>query len=81
MLPIPQIPYGAIGLVVALVFMALAFQEAEAGGRVVILAVLILSFLLPALFSSRTLELVCRIGRLLFGAGCYIYWKYKAAVT
>jgi len=74
---IPQIPYGTIGLGIALIFMGMAFSEADPTGRIVILSVLVLSFLLPALFSSRLLEVVCRIGRLFFGAGCYIYWKYK----
>ena len=57
--------------------MALAFREAEVGGRAVILSALVLSFLLPEVFSSRLLELTCRTGRLLFGAGCYLCWKDK----
>jgi len=60
--------------------MGLAFSEAEDRGRIIILSVAVLSFILPALFSSHTLDFVCMIGRLVFGMGCYIYWKYKVAV-
>ena len=77
---IPQIPYGSIGLGIALICIGLAFSEAEYRGRIIILSVAVLSFILPALFSSRALDFVCMIGRLVFGMGCYIYWKYKVAV-
>jgi hypothetical protein len=75
-----QIPYDAIGLGIALVFMALAFIESELTGRIVILGVLLISFILPAVFPSFVLSVICRIGRLLFGAGCFIYWRYRNAV-
>ena len=77
---IPQIPYGSIGLGIALICIGLAFYEAEATGRIVILSVLALSFILPALFSSNTLDFVCMIGRLVLGMVCFVYWKYKVAV-
>ena len=78
---IPQIPYGTIGLGIALIFIGLAFHEAETTGRIVILSVLALSFILPALISSYALEVVCRIGRLVFGACCYVYWKYRVTMS
>ncbi|MCJ7587356.1 MAG: hypothetical protein MUQ00_05565 [Candidatus Aminicenantes bacterium] len=76
---IPQIPYSSIGLGIALIFIGLAFYEAEATGRIVILSAFALSFILPALFSSYVLSVVCRIGRLVLGIICFVYWKYKVA--
>jgi hypothetical protein len=58
----------------------MAFSEAEDRGRIIILSVLALSFILPALFSSHTLDFVCMIGRLVLGMVCFVYWKYKVAV-
>ncbi len=78
---IPQIPYGGIGLGIALIFIGLAFYEAEATGRIIILCVLALSFILPAIASSYALGVVCQIGRLVFGACCYVYWKYRVATS
>ena len=74
---IPQIPYGVIGLGIALTFIGLAFSEAEATGRVVILSVVVLSFVLPAIFPSYALSVICRVGRMIFGAFCFVYWRYK----
>ena len=76
-----RIPYDEIGLGIALICIGMAFAEAEARGRILLVSLLVLSFLLPALITSSGLDLVCRIGRLVLGMICFIYWKYKAAVT
>jgi energy-coupling factor transporter transmembrane protein EcfT len=75
-----QIPYDEIGLVIALAFMVMAFRESGLAGRIVIAGVLLMSFVLPAVFPSMALSVICKIGRLLFGAGCFIFWRYRNAV-
>jgi hypothetical protein len=75
-----QIPYDAIGLGIAVIFMVLAFLESEATGRIIIVAVFFVSFLLPTVFPSSTMTVICSVGRLLFGAGCFIFWRYRTAI-
>jgi hypothetical protein len=75
-----QIPYAAIGLIIALAFMALAFRESELTGRIAIIGFLLISFILPAIFHSLTMSVICSVGRLLFGAGCFIFWRYRSVV-
>lgn len=72
---IPQIPYGAIGTGLAIILIVLAFLRAGNTGRIIILALVSLTFLLPALFSSMAVGLICSVGRILIGIGCYIYLK------
>jgi hypothetical protein len=75
-----QIPYDAIGLGIAVIFMVLAFLISELTGRIVIIGFLLISFILPAIFPSLTMSVICSVGRLLFGAGCFIFWRYRSAV-
>jgi hypothetical protein len=76
-----QIPYDAIGLGIAVIFMVLAFLISELTGRIVIIGFLLISFILPAIFHSLTMSVICSVGRLLFGAGCFIFWRYRNAVS
>jgi hypothetical protein len=75
-----QIPYDAIGLGIAVIFMILAFLISELTGRIVIIGFLLISFILPAVFPSMVMSVICSVGRLLFGAGCFIFWRYRNAV-
>jgi|WetSurMetagenome_2_1015567.scaffolds.fasta_scaffold07843_4 hypothetical protein len=75
-----QIPYDAIGLGIAVIFMILAFLISELTGRIVIIGFLLISFILPAIFPSIAMSVICSVGRLLFGAGCFIFWRYRNAV-
>jgi hypothetical protein len=76
-----QIPYAAIGLVIAIAFMVMAFRESGLKGRIVIAGFLIISFILPAIFPSMVISVICSVGRLLFGAGCFIFWRYRSVVS
>jgi len=69
--------YTGIGTGVALVLMAMAFHEAENRGRVIILSLAVLTFLLPALFPSSAIWLIFFIARILIGLGCYLYLRYQ----
>jgi hypothetical protein len=51
--------------------------EANAGGRLIILALLVLTFLIPALWSSSPVNLICFTGRIILGIGCFIYLKWQ----
>jgi len=75
-----QIPYTAIGTGVALILIALAVYEAESNGRIIILALALITFLLPFLFPSRILNLICYIARMLLGICCYIFLRYRGAI-
>lgn len=74
------IPYGSIGTGVAIILIALAIYEAEIKGRIIILVLALLTFLLPVLFRTAVLNLICYIARLLLGIGCYIYLKWQNAI-
>jgi hypothetical protein len=72
---IPLIPYGAIGTGLAIILIIMAFFRAGSTGRIIILALVSLTFLLPTLLSSMAVGLICYVGRILIGIGCYIYLK------
>jgi ABC-type glycerol-3-phosphate transport system permease component len=72
-------PYAAIGTIIALGMMAYAFYEAENRGRLVILVLASATFIIPELFSTSTIGLICYISRILIGIGCYIYVKIRHA--
>ena len=74
------IPYDLIGTGIAIILIALAIYEADIKGRIIILALTLLTFLLPALFRSAVLNLICYITRLLLGIVCYIYLKWQSTI-
>lgn len=74
------IPYDLIGTGIAIILIALAIYEADIKGRIIILALTLLTFLLPALLRKAVLNLICFIARLLIGIGCYIYLKWQNAI-
>jgi hypothetical protein len=70
------IPYGLIGEGIALLLSILAFIKAEDKGRILLVTLWGLSFLLPIIFPSVVIIYVCFFLRLAIGMGCYIFLKY-----
>jgi len=71
------IPYQLIGTIIALGIMAYAFYEAETTGRWVILVLAAATLIVPKIFPSSTVGLLCFIARILIAIACYIYLKIR----
>jgi hypothetical protein len=75
---IPQIPYTAIGIGIAVIFGVWAFIVAETvKERAVIAGIPIVVFLIRAIFPSSAGQLVSLIGLMIYGIGCIIYLRYN----
>ncbi len=75
---VPQIPYSAIGIGIAVIFGVWAFIVAEtAKERAVIAGMAILVFLIGAIFRSRAGQLIALIGWVIYGVGCIIYLRFN----
>jgi hypothetical protein len=73
---VPQIPYTAIGIGVAVIFGVWAFIVAETvKERGLITGIPALVFLIPVLFPSRIGRLISLVGWMLYGVGCIIYLR------
>lgn len=73
---IPQIPYSAIGLGVAVIFGVWAFMVAETvKERGIIAGIPAIVFLIPVVFPSRIGRLISLVGWMLYGVGCIIYLR------
>ncbi len=73
---VPQIPYTAIGIGVAVIFGVWAFIVAETvKERGIIAGIPALVFLIPVLFPSRIGRLISLVGWMLYGVGCIIYLR------
>jgi hypothetical protein len=76
MVPVPQIPYAAIGMGVAVLLGVWAFIVAETDrDRVVIVGIPVVLFLLRLIFHSAAGRLVSLVGWMLYGIGCIIYLR------
>ena len=74
---VPQIPYSAIGIGVAVIFGVWAFVVAETvKERMVIAGIAILIFLFGSVFHSRVGQLIALIAWVLYGVGCIIYLRF-----
>ena len=74
---VPQIPYSAIGIGVAVIFGVWAFVVAEtAKERMVIAGRAILVFLVGSIFRSQLGQLIALIAWVLYGIGCIIYLRF-----
>ena len=71
------IPYGAIGDIIALAVVVIAFTMAENKGRIIIATVMISLFVFPRLIPSTALSIICFAGRMVFGIGCLLYIKWQ----
>jgi len=66
--------------VVTIVIAVLAFLEAQEKGRVFLIASMSLTFLLPRIFPSRTMTILCFVGRIMIAVGCLIYLKWQGGI-
>lgn len=75
---VPQIPYAAIGIGIAVIFGVWAFIVAETVKERAYIAGIPLSvFLVGALFRSSAGQLISLIGWVLYGIGCIIFLRYN----
>jgi hypothetical protein len=73
---VPQIPYTAIGIGIAVIFGIWAFIVAETvKERAVIAGVAVLVFLVGSAFRSMLGQLVALIGWVVYGIGCIIFLR------
>jgi hypothetical protein len=78
MVPVPQIPYGAIGIGVAVLLGVWAFFIAETErARAVIVGMPVLVFLIRIIFPSPAGRLISLIGWMLYGLGCIVFLRYN----
>lgn len=78
MVPVPQIPYTAIGMGVAILLGVWAFVVAETDRQKVVIAGLpVLVLLIRFVFPSPAGRLVSLIGWMLYGLGCIIHLRYN----
>jgi hypothetical protein len=76
MVPVPQIPYTAIGMWVAVLLGVWAFFVAENDrDRAVIVGFPVIVLLIRLIFPSPAGRLVSLIGWMLYGLGCIIYLR------
>jgi hypothetical protein len=76
MVGVPQIPYAAIGLGLALFVGVWAFVVAEAEeDKAVILIAAAIAFGLRFVFPSRTGRLVSLVACMIYGIGCLVYLR------
>jgi len=75
---VPQIPYSAIGIGIAVIFGIWAYIVAEtAKERAVIAGIAILVFFVGAILRSRAGRVISLIGWVLYGIGCIIYLRFN----
>ncbi len=73
---VPQIPYSAIGIGIAVIFGVWAFIVADTvKERAMIAGAAFLVFLVGATFRSPVGQLIGLIGWVLYGIGCVIYLR------
>jgi len=76
MVPVPQIPYTAIGMGVAILLGVWAFFVAETDrDRAVIVGIPVVILLIRLIFPSPAGRLVSLIGWMIYGVGCIIYLR------
>lgn len=79
---IPQIPYSAIGIGIAVIFGVWAFVVAEsAKERAVIAGAAALIFLVGAMFRSAAGQLIALIGWIVYGIGCFIFLRLNGMMV
>ena len=72
-----MIPYELIGQGVALLLSILAFFQAEDKGKILLVSLWVLSFMLPLFFPSLIIGRIGPFLRLAIGIGCFVYLKYQ----
>ncbi len=75
---VPQIPYAAIGIGIAVILGVWSFLVAETiKERALILGMPILVSLIPIFLRSRTGHSISLVGFTIYGLGCVIYLRYN----
>jgi len=75
---VPQIPYTAIGMGVAILLGVWTFVVAEtAKERAVIAGIPVVVFLIRLIFPSPAGRLISLVGWMVYGIGCIIYLRYN----
>jgi len=70
------IPYGAIGIGIAVIFGVWAFVIAETvRARAILAGIPVLIFVIGGLLPSRAGQLITLFGWVLYGVGCIIYLR------
>jgi len=73
---VPLVPYGAIGIGIAVLLGVWAFVVADtARARTVIAGAAVLVFLIGAVFRSQAGQLVALVGWIVYGIGCIIFLR------
>jgi hypothetical protein len=73
---VPQIPYSAVGIGIAVIFGVWAFIVAETGReRAAIAGFAVLVFLVGSIFRSRTGQFIALVGWIAYGIGCIIFLR------
>jgi hypothetical protein len=76
MVPVPQIPYGAIGIGVAVLLGVWAFLVAETErARAIIVSIPVLVFFVRVVFPSPAGRLISLLGWILYGLGCIVFLR------
>jgi len=75
---VPQIPYAAIGIGIAVIFGVWAFIVAETiKERAIIAGIPAVIFLMRILLPSLAGQLISLFGWVLYGIGCIIYLRFN----
>lgn len=75
---IPQIPYTAIGIGIALLLGVWAFLIAETiKERLIIIGVPVVVVLIPIVIRTSVGRLVSLVGFMIYGLGCVIYLRFN----
>ncbi|MFO7734573.1 MAG: hypothetical protein R6X21_13155 [Candidatus Aminicenantes bacterium] len=75
---VPQIPYTAIGIGIAVILGVWSFLVAETiKERALILGIPVLVFLIPVVIRTSAGRLISLAGFMLYGLGCIIYLRYN----
>jgi hypothetical protein len=71
-----MVAFPGIATFVVLVFIGLAFYEADVKGRIIVFGLAAITFLLPLFIHSLAMPTICFVARILLGIGCLVYWKW-----
>jgi len=66
--------------VFTIVVAVLAFLEAQVKGRIFLIVSVSLTFLLPRIFPSITMTILCFVSRIMIAVGCLIYLKWQGGI-
>jgi hypothetical protein len=66
--------------VFTIVVAVMAFLEAQDKGRVFLIVSMSLTFLLPRIFPSITMTILCFVSRIMIAVGCLIYLKWQGGI-